>query len=41
MQISSGQAHSVAVNFVNNHVYVPMRASNGPCQGCVVVFAPE
>lgn len=38
---TSGQAHSVAVSFANNHVYVPMRASNGPCQGCVVVFAPK
>lgn len=38
---TSGQAHSVAVSEANNHVYVPMRASNGPCGGCIAVFAPQ
>jgi DNA-binding beta-propeller fold protein YncE len=34
-------AHSVAASLYNNHVYVPTRASNGGCGGCVLVLAPE
>ena len=34
-------AHSVAVNLSNNHVYVPTRASNGGCGGCILVLAPR
>lgn len=34
-------AHSVAVSLANNHVYVPTRASNGGCGGCILVLAPQ
>jgi DNA-binding beta-propeller fold protein YncE len=34
-------AHSVAVSPTSNHVYVPTRASNGGCGGCILVLAPE
>lgn len=34
-------AHSVAVSLANNHVYVPTRASNGGCGGCIRVLAPQ
>jgi DNA-binding beta-propeller fold protein YncE len=34
-------AHSVAVSLANNHVYVPTRASNGGCNGCILVLTPQ
>ncbi|HTI86003.1 MAG TPA: cytochrome C nitrite reductase [Alphaproteobacteria bacterium] len=34
-------AHSVAVYEANSHVYVPTRASNGGCGGCILVLAPK
>jgi DNA-binding beta-propeller fold protein YncE len=34
-------AHSVAVSLYNNHVYVPTRASNGGCGGCILVLSPQ
>lgn len=34
-------AHSVAASELNNHIYVPTRASNGGCGGCILVLAPE
>jgi DNA-binding beta-propeller fold protein YncE len=34
-------AHSVAVSLANNHVYVPTRASNGGCNGGILVLTPQ
>ena len=36
---TKGQAHSIAVNPKNHHVFVPESGSNGGC-GCIRVFAP-
>jgi DNA-binding beta-propeller fold protein YncE len=38
--LKSGNPHSVAVNYANNHVFVPQSSKGGGC-GCVLVFAPE
>ena len=38
--LNSGNPHSVAVNYANNHVFVPQSSKGGGC-GCVLVFAPE
>jgi DNA-binding beta-propeller fold protein YncE len=38
---TSGTAHSVAASETNNHVFVPMAKTGGPCGGCIVVFGPE
>jgi DNA-binding beta-propeller fold protein YncE len=38
---TSTGAHSIAVSFANNHVYLPTTAKDGPCGGCIVVFAPD
>jgi hypothetical protein len=38
--LKSGNTHSVAVNYANNHVFVPQSSKGGGC-GCVLVFAPE
>ena len=38
--LKSGNPHSVAVNYANNHVFVPQGSKGGGC-GCVLVFAPE
>jgi hypothetical protein len=38
---TSGAAHSVAASETNNHVFVPMAKTGGPCGGCIVVFGPE
>jgi DNA-binding beta-propeller fold protein YncE len=38
---AGGNPHSVAVNEVNNHVYLPLSAKGGGCNGCIAVFAPQ
>ena len=34
-------AHSMAVDVARNHVYLPTTAKDGPCGGCIQVFAPQ
>ena len=34
-------AHSMAVDLGRNHVYLPTTAKDGPCGGCIQVFAPQ
>ena len=34
-------SHSLAVSLRNNHVYLPTIAKDGPCGGCILVYAPE
>lgn len=38
---TSTGARSIGVSFANNHVYLATTAKDGPCGGCIVVFAPE
>jgi DNA-binding beta-propeller fold protein YncE len=34
-------AHSMAVDLAGNHVYLPTTTKDGPCGGCIQVFAPQ
>jgi len=34
-------ARSLGVNQTTNRVYVATNAKDGPCGGCILVFAPE
>jgi WD40 repeat protein len=34
-------ARSIGVSYANNHVYLATTAKDGPCKGCIVVYAPE
>jgi len=38
---TSPGARSIGVSFANNHVYLATTAKDGPCGGCIMVFAPE
>ena len=38
---TSVEARSLDVSLANNRVYLATTASNGPCGGCIQVFAPE
>jgi DNA-binding beta-propeller fold protein YncE len=38
--MGGGNPHSVAVSEANNHVFVPLAAKGGGCDGCIAVFAP-
>jgi hypothetical protein len=38
---TSPGARSIGVNYANNHVYLATTAKDGPCGGCIVVYAPE
>lgn len=40
IKLPGGNPHSVAVSEKNNHVFLPLSAKNGGCNGCVAVFAP-
>jgi hypothetical protein len=34
-------AHSIGIALANNHVYLPTTTKDGPCGGCILVFAPQ
>jgi hypothetical protein len=38
---TSLEARSLDVSLANNRVYLATTADNGPCGGCIQVFAPE
>jgi hypothetical protein len=38
---TSAGARSIGVSYANNHVYLATTAKDGPCGGCIVVYAPE
>jgi len=38
---TSPGARSIGVSYANNHVYLATTAKDGPCKGCIVVYAPE
>ena len=38
---TSTEARSLDVNLASGHVYLATTANNGPCGGCIQVFAPE
>jgi DNA-binding beta-propeller fold protein YncE len=38
---TSNSAHSIAISLAQNHVYLPTAAKDGPCGGCIMVFAPQ
>ena len=38
---TSNGAHSMAVDLARNHVYLPTTTKDGPCGGCIQVFAPQ
>ncbi|MFJ2367629.1 YncE family protein [Pseudomonas sp. NPDC087697] len=40
IKLPGGNPHSVAVSEKNNHVFLPLNAKDGGCNGCVAVFAP-
>jgi len=40
IKLPGGNPHSVAVSEKNNHVFLPLSAKDGGCNGCVAVFAP-
>jgi hypothetical protein len=35
------RAHSIGIGLAQNHVYLPTTAEDGPCGGCILVFAPQ
>jgi DNA-binding beta-propeller fold protein YncE len=38
---TSNGAHSIGIGLANNHVYLPTTTKDGPCGGCILVFAPQ
>ena len=38
---TSVEARSLDVSLANGRVYLATTANNGPCGGCIQVFAPE
>jgi DNA-binding beta-propeller fold protein YncE len=38
---TSNGAHSIGIGLAQNHVYLPTSAKDGPCGGCIMVFAPQ
>jgi DNA-binding beta-propeller fold protein YncE len=38
---TSNSAHSIAISLAQGHVYLPTAAKDGPCGGCIMVFAPQ
>ena len=38
---TSNSAHSIAISLAQNHIYLPTAAKDGPCGGCIMVFAPQ
>jgi DNA-binding beta-propeller fold protein YncE len=38
---TSKGAHSLGISLAQNRVYLPTTAKDGPCGGCVLVFAPQ
>jgi hypothetical protein len=38
---TSPGARSIGVSQANNRVYLATTAKDGPCGGCVVVYAPD
>jgi DNA-binding beta-propeller fold protein YncE len=38
---TSNGAHSIGIALARNHVYLPTTARDGPCGGCILVFAPQ
>ena len=38
---TSNGAHSIGVGLAQNHIYLPTTAKDGPCGGCILVFAPQ
>ncbi len=40
IKLPGGTPHSVAASEKNNHVFVPLGAKGGGCDGCVAVFEP-
>jgi hypothetical protein len=38
---TSNGAHSIGIGLAQNHLYLPTTAKDGPCGGCILVFAPQ
>ncbi len=38
---TSNGAHSIGIALANGHVYLPTTAKDGPCGGCIQVYAPQ
>ena len=38
---TSNGAHSIGISLAQNRVYLPTTAKDGPCGGCILVFAPQ
>jgi hypothetical protein len=38
---TSNGAHSIGIALAQNHIYLPTTAKDGPCGGCILVFAPQ
>jgi DNA-binding beta-propeller fold protein YncE len=38
---TSNGAHSIGIGLAQNHVYLPTTTKDGPCGGCILVFAPQ
>jgi len=41
IKLPGGNPHSVAASEANNHVFLPLSAKGGGCNGCVAIFAPQ
>jgi hypothetical protein len=38
---TSNGAHSIGIGLAQGHVYLPTTTKDGPCGGCILVFAPQ
>jgi DNA-binding beta-propeller fold protein YncE len=38
---TSNGAHSLGIGLAQGHVYLPTTTKDGPCGGCILVFAPQ
>jgi DNA-binding beta-propeller fold protein YncE len=38
---TSNGAHSIGIGLAQGHVYLPTTTKDGPCGGCIMVFAPQ
>jgi hypothetical protein len=38
---TSNGAHSIGIALSNGHVYLPTTTKDGPCGGCIQVYAPQ
>ena len=41
IKLPGGNPHSVAASETNDHVFLPLGAKGGGCNGCIAVFAPQ